>query len=81
MSGGTLHFRSIPTALMSDCISEQPYPDAAVHKLINSRQKRAGLMILIMTRQVAAKAIASSRNKNTKLLKANVPQGIHAAFL
>ena len=80
-SGGTLHLRSIPTALMSDCISEQPYPDAALHKLINSRRKRAGLMILIMTQQVAAKAIASSKNKNTKLLRANYTYESHAASL
>ena len=56
-SGGTLHLRSIPTALMRDCISEQPYPDAALHKLINSRRKRAGPMILIMTQQAVANAI------------------------
>ena len=69
-SGGTLHLRSIPTALMIDCISEQPYPDAALHNLINSCEKRAGPMILIMSKRVVAKAITSSRSENCKLLKA-----------
>ena len=54
-NGGTLHLRSIPTALMIDCISEQPYPDAALYKLINSRRKRAGPTILIMTQRVVQK--------------------------
>ena len=69
-SGGTLHLRSIPSALMIDCISEQPYPDAALHNLINSCEKRAGPMILIMSKRVVAKAITSSRSENCKLLKA-----------
>ena len=63
--GGKRDLRSIPTALMIDCISEQPYPDAALHKLINSRRKRAGPMILIMQQRVLAKAVTSSRNKNS----------------
>ena len=56
---------------MIDCISEQPYPDAALYKLINSRRKRAGPTILIMTQRVVAKASALSRNKNGKILKEN----------